>query len=617
MYSNYLKFSTIFTLLISYFLFLISSLSASGILYLEKSSFSSINQVVSTSITTLTTPTEHSTITYDNLNRLRSKKSIQENIVSAHYNYQYNLNSQPIQLDRSQLINTNDTIATLFDSLNYTYQQTELLKVKDNSNHPKGYNSSPTTSSTSFFKYDANGNMISDGTNSKQIEYNAVNQVSKVNYNTGCRIEFTYSSDTQLSAKHIYIHNNLVYSTYYNGNYEYTVNSQGDITNLSKHDSLTYWTPQGIKMIIKDRLGSNTMLLSDLNSNHILDTSELQQEQTYTPYGIPWTRATSTQHSTENSRLFHNRPYIKDSTLNWYHYDARMYNPILANWLSIDPHAEEYTAFATNSAFIGNPTNVLDPDGRDIILLFAPRGAGGLGHVGILVGDAKSGYTYFQVAGPSPEKNPLKQAFLGKMNYTQHKINISEGKEINILSALEILKNSPYNLFLANDQMHSNTEGEANPILIPAIDNKGSYIQWYEKGYHIQTGPIDMDNVLKVANNVCNRNYSVAFNDCNNLTIDIIKSISNNQEDLNIKASHPNDHFTLSDFFILTKIKKYFPKNIFNTFIDLNPDGDLLNKEDLIPDYIIPIPTFSLPPSKGFKIPSLDEDEKAKTNPLG
>jgi hypothetical protein len=46
-----------------------------------------------------------------------------------------------------------------------------------------------------------------------------------------------------------------------------------------------------------------------------------------------------------------------------------------------------------------NPLIMLDPDGRDVIVLNESRGAGGFGHNGILVGNEKNGWTYYSKNG--------------------------------------------------------------------------------------------------------------------------------------------------------------------------------------------------------------------------
>jgi hypothetical protein len=49
---------------------------------------------------------------------------------------------------------------------------------------------------------------------------------------------------------------------------------------------------------------------------------------------------------------------------------------------------------------MGNNPNIYgDPDGRDIIMMIDKQGAGGLGHMGMLIGDEASGWYYYSHNG--------------------------------------------------------------------------------------------------------------------------------------------------------------------------------------------------------------------------
>ncbi len=52
---------------------------------------------------------------------------------------------------------------------------------------------------------------------------------------------------------------------------------------------------------------------------------------------------------------------------NSYDFGARMQDPRLGRWLSIDPLAAKYPAFSPYSFVANNPINLVDPDGREII----------------------------------------------------------------------------------------------------------------------------------------------------------------------------------------------------------------------------------------------------------
>ncbi len=78
-------------------------------------------------------------------------------------------------------------------------------------------------------------------------------------------------------------------------------------------------------------------------------------------------------------------------------------NQIL-RFLSIDAHAESYPSTSPYAYCLNNPMNAIDPDGKDVIVLNNPNGAEGFGHMAVLVGNDKDGWTYISKEGR--DKNP-------------------------------------------------------------------------------------------------------------------------------------------------------------------------------------------------------------------
>lgn len=110
-------------------------------------------------------------------------------------------------------------------------------------------------------------------------------------------------------------------------------------------------------------------------------------------------------------------------------FGARIYDPRLGRWLSIDPHAAKYPSTSPYAFCNNNPLIFVDKDGRDAILIVFPDykistplgKIGGLGHAGILLIDNKTGATkYYEYGRYDKEEKglvrniPISNVVLGK-----------------------------------------------------------------------------------------------------------------------------------------------------------------------------------------------------------
>ncbi|MES5133586.1 RHS repeat-associated core domain-containing protein [Hoylesella timonensis] len=74
-----------------------------------------------------------------------------------------------------------------------------------------------------------------------------------------------------------------------------------------------------------------------------------------------------------------------DEETGMYYYGARYYEPRLSLWMSVDRFAEKYYNISPYSFGADNPLISIDINGDSLFVLTAPKGAGGYGHMAILI----------------------------------------------------------------------------------------------------------------------------------------------------------------------------------------------------------------------------------------
>lgn len=103
-----------------------------------------------------------------------------------------------------------------------------------------------------------------------------------------------------------------------------------------------------------DHLGSSSRL-SD-------GSGALTHQTEYTPFG----EILADENNNFNNRYKYNGKEL-DAETGLYYYGARYYDPVISNWLSVDPLAEKYPGWSPYNYTLNNPMIYIDPDGRDVI----------------------------------------------------------------------------------------------------------------------------------------------------------------------------------------------------------------------------------------------------------
>ena len=213
--------------------------------------------------------------------------------------------------------------------------------------------------------YDPNGNVTSDAANNGSLAWNVIDQPRTLMSATSSTQRF-YLADGTLS--HIEDGSQM---RIYLGDIVYKVASGsasiesagwegGRLLPGTGNDKVLYY--------VNDHLGS-VRAIKDGAGN-------IKQRYDYYPYGSVSRSWSSSTTDTPDKRYRFGGKEIAGSLLSatsagadkYLDFGARLYNPRTALWLSQDPMAEKYYPFTPYLYCAANPVNVVDPEGKEIIV---------------------------------------------------------------------------------------------------------------------------------------------------------------------------------------------------------------------------------------------------------
>jgi len=96
----------------------------------------------------------------------------------------------------------------------------------------------------------------------------------------------------------------------------------------------------------------------------------ITQTADYYPFGMRFSSAE--YNNTADNKYLYNSKELQDdqmgaTKLDWYDYGARMYDPQIGRWNSIDPLLGLSTSLTPYNFCLNNPIRYVDPNGKDVI----------------------------------------------------------------------------------------------------------------------------------------------------------------------------------------------------------------------------------------------------------
>jgi len=102
------------------------------------------------------------------------------------------------------------------------------------------------------------------------------------------------------------------------------------------------------------------------NTSYVTDNAgQISQHVEYLPFGEVFVENDNSTNQTPY--LFNGKELDEESGL--YYYGARYYDPMLSNWLSVDPALTEYPSISPYAYVLNSPIIATDPDGRRVFFV--------------------------------------------------------------------------------------------------------------------------------------------------------------------------------------------------------------------------------------------------------
>lgn len=124
---------------------------------------------------------------------------------------------------------------------------------------------------------------------------------------------------------------------------------------------------------LKDHLGNNRVTFMGTDLGGAVD---IVQTTSYYPFGLVMNQYNgNTAPGYQKNKYLYNGKELQDdvfagSSLNWFDYGARFYDPQIGRWHVADPLAEKYSSLSPYGYCANNPVLFIDPNGQEIWIYY-------------------------------------------------------------------------------------------------------------------------------------------------------------------------------------------------------------------------------------------------------
>ena len=353
---------------------------------------------------------------YDGLGRLVSADygEYGDHVVGYGTSYSYDNMGNLLSLSREG--DMTSSLKGIVDNLSMTYDGNRLASVSDSDQAPSVTGSADFRDGASMaveYTYDRNGNMTSDlNRRISSVSYNRQNRPARIKHSGGTET-FTYLPDGTKRERTVLGKDWSLSRTEYRGNL------------VCADDSLKYILFDGGLIAMDGASPEYLFFLRDhLGSTRVVARSNGKAVQVnhYYPYGMAYASGRMSGNAEahpvtgeggnvidgdleiggetggmELARPGASQPYrflgnelYTSNSLGLYDFSARMYDPALGRFLSVDPMAEGYRHLSPYAYCAGNPVVYADKDGQVIgrVVVGAVVGAAINGGIALLSGES-------------------------------------------------------------------------------------------------------------------------------------------------------------------------------------------------------------------------------------